>query len=994
MTISTLVSRMEDLLAVNPKPVLTEQDIARSTTVRPQGNALAYIYRTLAVMGQLNAALVASAGPGSDVMRWKGFIAAAGDFPAAGAAEDGWVYYVTVGGVTDPVTAQTFNAQDLIIWNGVNWSVVAGQTITNPVIFKGSITVNTDFPLLADVESGWLYRVLADVTDNAGPPRTNTGQSFKAGDEIVWNGLDWTNLGPASFAASAVTYDNSGSDIVATNVQDALTELATDFPQYASSVVAYVDPNHPKAADDGDVRTPFLTIMGAMPASPPATQYMILIAPGVYPENVVVNYSRVQLKGSCWSNTIIEPGAGDALTYRPVSAVVGPWDNRVQDLVVRGDVVVSSETAPASGIFYPSMCGNELMFVDCGIYGNMTFDRCNFLSAQGAYVNGNVSFTQCSGQWWNFTEVSGTVTLNWAAAAANPPLDNTNYGWSPYDGVVTNLLVQTEGKVVAKQLTVSDTLTLATAQSQATLYGCPVATVVKDPGATLNNIGDYYDNDTSGLAADDVQAALDELATGSGGVLSEVFADTSEPTGFPNTNQDSTTSLGSGPGPVSFQIQPTGASYDYWIKGVKYNKTGADSVTVGTGNIEGFYVLYFDGATLTVAAPGGAPSFISLLKDYAYVGAVYWDSTNNIPLYYADERHGLMPWETHYNIHKGDGTRYLSGLAMSNFLVDQSGALITHAQFAIGGGDILDEDLTNSLLARAVGNSIPLFYKTGAAGNWRATVKANGVPTSPLGLGGSSRAQFNEFTGGVWTQTEVGNNNDFLLAHILATNDPRTGKQFVAIQGQAEYQSITTARAGAATEVNNLVLAGLTFAEFIFIGTIIYQTSAAYGNVEKARVRSTDTGADYVDFRDKKIAASGSAADHGNLGGLLDDDHPQYVTVDGRITGQTNAGTPTLVVASLPLPASQTMHLKVQAAAVDNAGVNFSVEEIWTFVGGAPPALLGVKTTVHSQQTAAAYTLAISAAGAGGNVDISVTQGASANTTDWKVNIESAIIAP
>lgn len=70
-----------------------------------------------------------------------------------------------------------------------------GTNIVDPIIFKGSISINTDFPLAANVQTGWFYRVLAGVTDNAGASYTNTGQSFVDGDEIVWNGTNWTLLG-------------------------------------------------------------------------------------------------------------------------------------------------------------------------------------------------------------------------------------------------------------------------------------------------------------------------------------------------------------------------------------------------------------------------------------------------------------------------------------------------------------------------------------------------------------------------------------------------------------------------------------------------------------------------------------------------------------------------------------------------------------------------------------------------------------------------------
>jgi len=65
-------------------------------------------------------------------------------------------------------------------------------------IFQGSIAVNTDFPLIADVQVGWYYTITADVTDDAGVLYTNTGQSFIIGDEIIWDGTQWVLIGPNS----------------------------------------------------------------------------------------------------------------------------------------------------------------------------------------------------------------------------------------------------------------------------------------------------------------------------------------------------------------------------------------------------------------------------------------------------------------------------------------------------------------------------------------------------------------------------------------------------------------------------------------------------------------------------------------------------------------------------------------------------------------------------------------------------------------------------
>lgn len=82
--------------------------------------------------------------------------------------------------------------------------------INNPMLFKGGIALNSDFPTLTEVENGWTYTTLADVTDNDAS-KTNTGQSFLLNDEIAWNGTNWTILG-------SVTYWNDDGTDLTSNV--------------------------------------------------------------------------------------------------------------------------------------------------------------------------------------------------------------------------------------------------------------------------------------------------------------------------------------------------------------------------------------------------------------------------------------------------------------------------------------------------------------------------------------------------------------------------------------------------------------------------------------------------------------------------------------------------------------------------------------------------------------------------------------------------------
>lgn len=102
--------------------------------------------------------------------------------------------------------------------------------------FMGNISVASDFPTPAQVQENDIYRVLADVTDNDGT-KTNTGQSFVEGDEIMWDGVAWEILGNyvsllgtnntwtgtnefGRISASSLTFTGAGVNVVATNTAD------------------------------------------------------------------------------------------------------------------------------------------------------------------------------------------------------------------------------------------------------------------------------------------------------------------------------------------------------------------------------------------------------------------------------------------------------------------------------------------------------------------------------------------------------------------------------------------------------------------------------------------------------------------------------------------------------------------------------------------------------------------------------------------------------
>jgi hypothetical protein len=355
-----------------------------------------------------------------------------------------------------------------------------------------------------------------------------------------------------------------------------------------------------------------------------------------------------------------------------------------------------------------------------------------------------------------------------------------------------------------------------------------------------------------------------------------------EPTGF--VDRTSTT-LSINSMAREFTISPVGASFDVYVKGNKYTKT-AESIVLS--NTSGNHYIYYNAAGVLSETSIFDPS---IFENNALVSIIYWNTDTNFYSYFADERHGLvMDGATHGYLHTVFGARYLNGLALQGFTVDGDGDADISAKFQADSGKIRDEDI---LVELPLTLNIPVLYREGAL--WRKK-PADPYPViyngSVAGYS-SARLAFNEFTGGAWQLTQV-TDGDFVLCHVFATNDIET--PFVAIAGINQYANIPAARAGAESEISSL--SGLPFAEFVAVGTVIYQTDSAYNNTPKARVRSAAAGETYVDFRGEQLyTPSGVATSHSLLSNLSSDDHVQYFNAargDARYvlkTGDTMTGT-------------------------------------------------------------------------------------------------------
>jgi hypothetical protein len=350
--------------------------------------------------------------------------------------------------------------------------------------------------------------------------------------------------------------------------------------------------------------------------------------------------------------------------------------------------------------------------------------------------------------------------------------------------------------------------------------------------------------------------------------------------GFPNRTQDGTIffdidgSIGHQGTPRTFYIYGT---FSFQVQDENFSKTLvlATAEYFQIPDVSGIHYIVYDSTGTLQEITALPPDWENIFYNNCYVAAVYWNATNSELIYFGDERHGVdWPWAVHTYEHTYERTQYDSGLGLAIEAIDQNGDDPEDVRLAVANGQITDEDLEWAIVDGSPQDltpiaQIPVFFRSGAT-EWRIKeaddyplVYSDGVYFT----GANGRVPYNQFTGGVWQLTEVGN-ADFVLIHIVATNDKN--HPIVAIQGQADYATLAQARDGSFSELSALILAGLPFEEFRFLGTIIFQTSVNYTNVPQARTRTTTDGDDYVDWRTEEIVPFGvqSVPAHASLIGL------------------------------------------------------------------------------------------------------------------------------
>jgi hypothetical protein len=358
------------------------------------------------------------------------------------------------------------------------------------------------------------------------------------------------------------------------------------------------------------------------------------------------------------------------------------------------------------------------------------------------------------------------------------------------------------------------------------------------------------------------------------GSIDAVNADTKEPTGFTEPENVVVTYDA-----TAQTITLTGTVKAYWqgniVPELISGWTSPSHASTHPTPLQSLF-LYYNGSTYQWSTSPWPFSDLQI----AFVAF----NSNGDYLFTLREPHGMMPWQSHKDFHENVGTWRsaggdVTGLTPSSTAPDNRRPLV-------GACTVDDEDIPTTLAAIVTKTNYSRMHLDGAGG----------VPILTTGeadiawLNGSSLPQYNEFTGVVWTNTELAN-NDFMSLWLMvvpagqdATGSQSQDARFIWWVGQTYSDVLAVERARDPAELNlgEFILAAT---EFIFIEQVIIKRIG--GNWEFVEQRKL-TGNKF----NLISGGGGGVTDHGALTGLGDDDHTQYLLVNGTraMTGDLNMG--------------------------------------------------------------------------------------------------------
>lgn len=309
--------------------------------------------------------------------------------------------------------------------------------------------------------------------------------------------------------------------------------------------------------------------------------------------------------------------------------------------------------------------------------------------------------------------------------------------------------------------------------------------------------------------------------------------------------------------------KPGQASYYWYSGGQKHISTG-DSVTIP--DEIGSFLVYYEGDTLKYSKDLTLEEREMLDLCCAEISTIYWRGAGNAANYASDERqYAFMSTSTRSYIKTAFGLKYVYGIEPNNFTIGD-GSTNAHSQFSVTSGRL--DYATVKVVTPSKPSGLTVFYREGAGDTaW----KSSDLSGYSYLVGANNRALINTESNGIWSTTEV-SNNDYSLLHICAVNTLNEDHKIISVMGTTEYSTLSTAQKGALEELNTLSLSAWETMNIRPIATIILQSSNTYGSVNKVRVVQTEEGDNFVDWRTTSIAGGSGSGGSGatNFVDLLD----------------------------------------------------------------------------------------------------------------------------
>jgi hypothetical protein len=315
-------------------------------------------------------------------------------------------------------------------------------------------------------------------------------------------------------------------------------------------------------------------------------------------------------------------------------------------------------------------------------------------------------------------------------------------------------------------------------------------------------------------------------------------------TGFPDkTSATDPSSISWDDSTYTLTLAPSSSTHNIYINGVKYAISSlTKQLTVAQEAATGLYWFWLTATAGVVSLNCSTtqPGF-----DVCLVATVYWNTTTSKGIL-SDERHwyGRDKWMHEY-LHETIGARFAVGLT----------GTFTDTTFEVGAGEFYDEDIEHDISAQT---TCKVLYHNGDA-DW-AWVAGSTTPYKTVNPGVDDTLQYNN-----GNSLATVDNNKYVNMWVFITPDMTHSVHIVI--GTAQYATIALARAATVPSLGTLGTA-----ENKLIYKVTYQNNGGTP--------------DYIETTDYRTSSnlpvsSYVAPDHGALTGLSDDDHTQYLLVNG-----------------------------------------------------------------------------------------------------------------